>query len=83
MGNHILEERIKRIDFLCKESENFDNWKDFEEFVHAYLFREGLTSEKIEEYQRGLKKICESKYLCKIDGIHVEGNCLPIAPKDD
>jgi hypothetical protein len=60
MGNYITDQRKARIDFLCRESESFQTWKDFEAFAFEFLFREcGLTIEKIEnDYLLGLKQIC-------------------------
>ena len=60
MGNYITDQRKARIDFLCKESQCFQTWKDFEAFAFEYLFRQcGLTIEKIEnDYLLGLKQIC-------------------------
>tara|TARA_B100000029_G_scaffold407574_1_gene408546 strand:+ start:503 stop:709 length:207 start_codon:yes stop_codon:yes gene_type:complete len=61
MVNPIVEERKTRIEFLQSKIEEFVDWSEYSKYAFAYLFRSGLTSDKIEtDYLVGLKIIHEN-----------------------
>ena len=61
MVNPIVEERKRKIQILSDKFTDFEDWSEYKKYAFAYLFRSGLTSEKIEEdYLAGLQIMHEA-----------------------
>ena len=64
MVNPIVEERKRKIQILSDKFTDFEDWSEFKNYAFAYLFRSGLTSEKIEEdYLAGLQIMHEAWWM--------------------
>ena len=56
--SYLQTERKNRIETLVEKMAEYDTWESFSAYAFEHLFREGLTSDKIQaDYLEGLRVV--------------------------